>query len=271
MAVISILCSSYNHEAFLPRALDSVRAQTYTDWELIIVNDASTDGSNAILDRYSRLDPRIHLVQNATHRPVPENLNTALDVARGEYVARIDSDDFWTDRSKLAQQLRYFRSATATALVGTWASAVDSSGKILYPLNYPTDDLAIRRWLLLRNPFVSSSILMRTELARRCGGFNPCEETFEDYGLWLRLGTHGLLANLPVYMVGYRVVSSGLTWSKNNIQLRGSLSLIRSFRANYPNYHIAATKWYLHVYLASFIGAGGLTRLRQLIDANNRG
>ncbi|HWF09187.1 MAG TPA: glycosyltransferase family A protein [Bryobacteraceae bacterium] len=264
--MVSILCSTYNHEAFLASALDSVRAQTHTDWELIIVNDASTDGTDAILDRYSRLDRRIKVVHNTSHRPVPENLNRALELARGDYIARIDSDDFWTDPRKLDWQLDHFRKFPALALVGTWANAVDESGKVIYKLDSPVEDEAIRRWILLRNPFVSSSIVMKTDLARQCGGFHPREETYEDYGLWLRLGSLGSLANMPVYMVGYRLIASGLTWTKNEIQLRGSLRLVRKFRDRYPHHRIAAIKWRLHVHIARWIGAGGLSGLRRLLD-----
>ncbi len=109
LPIVSIIMPTYNRADLLPRAIDSVLRQSYQDWELIVVNDASTDGTKDVLERYAKRDGRIMPVNNEKNEyrqfGIANTLNKAFKMARGRYIARLDDDDYWMDEGKLAKQV----------------------------------------------------------------------------------------------------------------------------------------------------------------------
>ena len=135
MPKVTIIMSSYNNAVYLPDALESALGQSFNDWELLVVNDNSSDGTKDILETYKNKDSRIIIWTNQTNQGLTKNLNTALDKAQGEYIARLDSDDIWSDKQKLEKQVDFLNKNPNCCLVGTWAQAFGGKGKKLFTIS----------------------------------------------------------------------------------------------------------------------------------------
>lgn len=243
MPKVSVILPAYNGEKYIERAILSVLAQNYTDWELVAVNDGSVDGTLEILEKFKNKESRLKIIIHEKNSGLIVSLNDALAVSGGEYIARIDCDDVWSSQDKLKKQVEFLDQHQDYGLVGTWAEFTDMQGKHLKDYKLPTKDAGIRSQILLRNCIVHSSILARKNILISCGGYSPLEKHVEDYGLWLRMGLRCRLANLPEFMVKYGVNESGITRTKNAEQIGRILELIEKFGQNYPNYHLGVLKW----------------------------
>ncbi len=248
--------STYNDAEFLPEAMQSVLGQSFNDFEFLIVDDNSSDTTKNILADYQVKDPRIIFWSNPVNQGLTKNLNAALAKARGEFMARLDSDDAWLDKNKLKKQLDFLDKNPNYCLVGCWAEVCGPKNKKLYDLKYPAGDGEIREQLLVRNCFVHSGILARTNAVKEAGVYGAGRQYIEDYALWLELGKRYKFGNIPEIMVSYRVNDLGITRTKNKEQIKAVLSLIKEYRNAYPNYALALLKWSLQ-YALSFVGLTG--------------
>lgn len=264
---VSIIMSTYNNAAFLPGAFESVLGQSFAAWELLVINDNSSDSTKDILETFKNRDGRIIIWSNQANQGLTKNLNSGLSRATGDYIARIDSDDVWSDPHKLQKQVDFLNENPSYGLVGSWAEAFASGNKKSFTLRYPTVDNKIREELLLHNCFVHSSILARKANILAVGGYDLNWQYIEDYALWMKLGLGAKFANLPEIMVRYRVSSHGITGTKNKEQIRNALSLIKRYKRNYPRFYAGFFKWSLQ-YVLSFIG---LTKVTIFLNKINHG
>src|SRR3989344_1436560 len=144
---ISIVMPTYNRAHLVGRAIESVISQTFQDWELIVIDDASTDGTLEMLHGWRNKDPRIVVIHNAVNQypDISKTLNQGLAVARGKYIARVDDDDYWIAPEKLEKQIAFLETHTDHVLVGTGVIVVDDAGNERYRYLKREDDAAIRR------------------------------------------------------------------------------------------------------------------------------
>src|ERR1700692_2777270 len=182
---------------------ESVLAQTFADWELLVIDDGSTDETPDILCSYHSPDRR-----GLVMRQAPEGLIAALNrgwaAATAPLIARLDADDSTLPR-RLERQVQYMEQHPQTALLGTWAMAIDESNRpSRRQLRPPTDRAALATTLARTNPYIHSSVMLRTEAARAVGGYRRAFEGAEDYDLWLRLADNHDIAILPEVLVRYR-------------------------------------------------------------------
>lgn len=229
--LVSITMVTHNRGTYIAAAIESVLAQTYKDWELIIVDDGSTDDTESIVRAHD--DARIRYVRHAMNQGVHAARAEALELARGTYIAVLDSDDLWQDPEKLATQVAFLEAHPDHAIVGTFIHAIDADGTLIRKGTYHTDDRSIRKNILLRNQFAHSSVLVRADMVRAAGGYQKVP-LGEDLDLFLRLGLQGKFANLPVSMASYRVHNAGLS-RDGALMARSVLGFIRTYRAHYPN------------------------------------
>lgn len=255
MSQVSIILPVHNGGRDLPAAVQSVFGQSLADWELIIVNDGSTDNTSGIISQLQNRDSRVALISHPQNLGLVKSLNDAVAAARGEFLARLDADDIWIDREKLAGQVLFLEQHPDCNLVGTWARVANTPGKKLYDFRPPCLDIKIRKEILLHNCFVHSSAVVRKKALLKAGGYRTEDLHVEDYALWLRLGLMGELANLPEVMVEYRFNEQGITKTKNRFQILANLRLIKQYRGFYPNYFWASLKWRLQLW-----GAGPVFR-----------
>lgn len=200
---VSVVLPAWNAERTIARAVESVRAQTWTDWELIVVDDGSTDGTRDTLDRMARQEPRLRVLE-AEHAGVATAANTAMTMARGEFIARMDADDV-SHPERLAEQVA-FLARPENAAIGVVGSLVEFGGDRVahagYALHVDWSNTLVRPEAIALNrfieqPVVNPSVMLRRELVARHGGF--LDGNFpEDYELWLRwLDAGVVIAKVP--------------------------------------------------------------------------
>ena len=235
---ITILLPTYNRADSLPRAIDSVFAQMLKDWELIIVDDSSTDGTAAILDEAARRDPRVRVIRNAhsdyASVGITKVLNQGLAVARGKYIARLDDDDYWIDDRKLEKQAAYLDAHPDCMVVGGGVVVVDGKGHERYRYFKKEADGEIRKTALAANPFSHTTVMFRTEVARACGGYRA--RYAEDWDLWLSMGMRGKLYNFREYFTAYTMNDLNKSFLHQRAQTRCILQFVARHRREYPNF-----------------------------------
>ena len=201
MPRVTVLMPVYNGERYLREAIDSILAQTFTDFEFIIVDDGSTDETPTILNGYT--DPRIVRLRNQTNVGLVESLNRGLAAARGEYIARQDADDVSLPQ-RLEKQLDFLESHPDVGLVGTTFAIVNSCGVILGIPSVPTQNGDIQERLLCANNFCHGSVMFRRKCLEVVGAYRADLFPAEDYDLWLRIGEHFQVANLSDVLYQWR-------------------------------------------------------------------
>lgn len=205
--LVSIIMSAYNAEETLVEALESIYRQTHTNWELIVCDDASGDGTYKILSSAAAASDgmRVVVLRNRTNRRLAYSLNRCLEIASGEYVARMDADDV-SAPNRIERQLAYLSEHPGVDLVGSWMRRFDASG--LGDLVQPASD-APDRWTMATSqtvPFCHATILARRSVFAEVGGYTVAWRTAraEDLDLWFKFFAAGLVGrNLPepLYLV----------------------------------------------------------------------
>ena len=237
--LVSILLPSYNGVSRIRGAIKSVLDQSYVGWELLVLDDGSKDNLKGVVEGFTKNEPRIRYIKNDINLGIQKTLNKGLKEARGEYIARIDDDDAWADKDKLKKQIEFLEKNKDYVLVGTGVIEVDEKGKELFRYLVPESDKEIRNKILGKNCFVHSSVVIRKTSVMNLGGYSESVETFhiEDYDLWLKLGTVGELANLPLYAVLFTAREDSIS-SRNKVdQFKKILKLIKNYKNTYPHYY----------------------------------
>ncbi len=235
---VSIVLPTYNRARLLSRAIESIRNQTFTDWELILIDDASTDSTPAVISEYEKLDSRIKSLRNAQNRypDISAILNQGIAMAAGTYIARLDDDDWWNDVNKLKEQVVFLQSHPDHIAVGTGTIVVDASDKELFRYLKHESDEQIRRSAFFANPFSHTSVLFRADAARGVGNYGAWRFA-EDWDLWLRLGKIGKLHNLQTYSMTYLLNQQNKSFVHQRPQARMLLKLLRAHKGEYPRYY----------------------------------
>lgn len=201
MSAISVLMPVRDGERFVGEAIDSVLAQTFADFELIVVDDASTDGTPAVLDTVA--DARVRVVRNETPRGIAGSLNRALDLAGGRFVARADADDV-NRPQRFARQLAFLAAHPEVALCGTWIRMFSEGWQ--RDRRMETDPARMRCALLMYNVLSHPTAMWRRDAFERHGlRYDATLRTAEDYDLWSRASHRVTLGNVPEVLMHYRV------------------------------------------------------------------
>ena len=243
MPKITIILSTLNRINSVLIAISSVQNQTLTNYEFIIVDDGSTDGTYEILYEVAILDKRIKLFYNSVNMGLQKSLNFALAIAKGDYIARIDDDDEWIDRNKLKNQYNFLCRNPDYLLIGT-AFTYDSVNFI-----NPTSDEQIRKNILFRCPFHHSSVLFVRRHSSINVSYNEQLLYAEDWELWLRIGLVGKMTNLSDVSVK---VSLGKNLSEANFltQFENNYKFIKKYSKFYPYRYLAIL--YHHIIVSFF-------------------
>lgn len=202
--LLSVLMPVYNSEKYLAAAVQSILTQTFTDFELIVVDDGSTDTSPQILRKFAHADQRVRLISRPNTGYVVA-LNEALALARGQLIARMDGDDVCAPH-RFAVQIDYLRANPDCVLVGSQVITMDEDGDLIGPMpdiafgHEQIDQALINRgW-----PIVHPSVMMRSDALRRVGGYHAEYCPNEDHDLFLKLAEIGRIENLPQPLFYYR-------------------------------------------------------------------
>ncbi len=209
--LVSVVMSVYNGEQYLREAIDSILSQTFTDFEFIIINDGSTDGTLKIIKSYK--DPRIVLISRE-NRGLVSSLNEGIEKARGKYVARQDADDVSLPE-RLKKQLEYLRTNTKCGVVGSRIREINETGKPYYRvvLSNELPNKSLEMALYYCNPLAHGTVLMRTDVVRSLGGYRKQYWPAEDYDLWVRAARVNRIAVIDEVLYLYRFNEQGISLS----------------------------------------------------------
>ena len=222
---ISVILPVYNAEAYVREAVESILAQTFMDFELIIINDGSTDGSGAILRELAARDARIVLVERPNDGYVSA-LNKGLEMARADLIARMDADDVSMPERFALQYARMIQEPEL-AVLGSFIRVMDKVGNIIRLREYPLTPKEAAHHVERDCPVGHPTVMMRRDAVLKAGGYRKAFSHAEDYELWLRMSDLGYaMANLPQPLLNYRVHGANVTevhWEAN----RRSFTLAR--------------------------------------------
>jgi hypothetical protein len=200
---VSVVLPVYNSEPYLAEALDSILRQTFDDFELIAVYDASTDNSRTRLEDAARRDSRVRVV-DGPGRGLVDALNLGLERARGEFIARMDADDV-SQSTRFARQVEYLRANPQIAVVGSAITLIDAAGRVMREIDYPLTPAEVDRFLIeTGSALAHPAVMARRDAMLSVGGYRSLFQHAEDYDLWLRLAERHSLANLPERLLRYR-------------------------------------------------------------------
>jgi len=205
MTSVDVLLPVRNGAPYLRDAIESILAQSFKDFRLLIIDDGSTDETPAIAAAFADHDPRIVLVtSNGTG--LIDALNLGIARSTSPLIARMDADDLALP-NRFERQIGYLQTHPNVDVVGSWVQPIDLNNQDLgSETRYPTGPDEIRSCLFSgQNPIANPSILMRRTAIEKVGGYRKPMQTAEDFDLWLRVADIGDLANLPEVLLRYRV------------------------------------------------------------------
>lgn len=209
--LISIVMPVYNAGDFLEEAIKSLQNQTYQNWELIAVDNRSTDNSWEILQESARNDKRIKVFRNDENQGVAHTANLALTKIKGDFVARMDADDIslpW----RLEKQIKFLQNHSDVVAVGGQCEVIDKYGEIIGEKRFPTDDLDIKKMMFYSIPLQQPTMMVnRKLLPNSFVWYEDNLDVAEEVELLFRLFQHGEIRNLPETILWYRVHDSNVS------------------------------------------------------------
>lgn len=234
MPRVSVIIPVYNGARYLRYALESILEQTYRDFEIVVINDGSTDESESVVRSYN--DPRINL-HTQQNIGLTRTLNRLIELANGAYLARMDQDD-WSHPERLQIQVEFLQNHTEVKMCGSWIQAIDVKNNLVYSHKYPVTNHAIHEEMLLSNPFAHGSIMVR----KGPDVYYRTEyDDAEDMDHWARLCETHVVANLPHFLYHWRVNPEGMTHTRLQTQQSTSQRILERYRSYYLS-HFAQRK-----------------------------
>jgi len=209
MVKVSIVVPVYNCSDYLQRTMDSLAAQTFQDFEIILIEDGSYDSSKSLVQVYSQI-PNIKVIWHEKNQGLANSLNDGLVMAVGEYCAIMHSDDLSLPE-RIEKGVLYLDSHPNVALVGAWCQNIDIGDKpmrdgwwLRQVKRIPDDPKIIRDKLLEMNCLIHTSVMFRKEMLTKTGYYSQSAVPSEDYDLWLRVAEHYDIGIIPQVLVQYR-------------------------------------------------------------------
>lgn len=225
---VTVLMTVYNGEKFLAEAIDGILNQTFRDFEFLIINDGSTDGSREIIKSYE--DPRINLVDNETNIGLTASLNRGLSLAGGEYIARQDADDISLP-GRLEKQISILERNLEIALLGSWYLEIDESGNPLREYKLPCEPLQISWDSIFYCSF--STVVFRRELVlNNVGSYDESFRYAQDWELYSKIARTHTAVNIGECLVKYRLHSRSMTDTYGSV-VQSEIDKVRTMNIGY--------------------------------------
>lgn len=209
MPAISVILSVYNHQIHIKKCIQSILEQSYKDWELIIVDDGSTDNSLNELINFEKLDKRIKLVKNEKNQGLPKSLNHAISISNGEFIIRVDADDICLEkRFEILYKSITSEENTKVDVLGSNAYFINNQSEIIGESIMPINTENFKKEIYKRNPFIHSSVIIRKSFLLKNSLYDDNFVKAQDYDLWLRGFKYDNYKNLDVILLKYRYLNS---------------------------------------------------------------
>ena len=243
---VSVLLPVFNAEHFLKEAINSVLEQTYRDFELIIIDDGSRDGSSAIIKSFH--DRRIIFRGHDKNMGIVSTLNEGLNLSRGKYIVRMDADDISLP-SRIMMQVRFMETHPKVGICGTWIEVFGANQYIWSP---PVSHDEIKVKLFAESALAHPSVCIRRDILQKYSlSYDPTFQYVEDYHLWVKMSRVTKLANIPRVLLKYRIHPSqigrlqSLTQSKSTEIIK--IDLLKELNSNVTRkdlrLHLKAMSW----------------------------
>lgn len=222
--LISVILPVFNGARYLHQAVQSILDQSYPDFELIIINDGSTDQTKTILNSFT--DSRIKVITNPNNQGIVNSLNQGIKMAVGQYIARMDADDI-SARDRFKKQREFLEHNSEYILVGSFTEVIDHIGKMLYSIEQPTRDQAIKSTLKRGSCIAHGSMMVRKHAIEAIGGYSTDSAVAhaEDYDLLVRLTGQGKFSNLPEYLYQYREHQASISAREMQTQIASTTTI----------------------------------------------
>lgn len=230
---------TFNRPNFIGVAIESIIAQRIPDWELHVVHDGPNEEIPAIMQEWVKRDSRIQYHRRLQPGNIAEATNFGLARARGEYIAVLDDDDYWSTPEKLTKQIAFLDTNTDHACCGGGVIVIDPTGREQMRYLKPEHDAAIKHRVLMVNPIAHSTTLYRRDAAVAVGGYDEGLAGFQDWDLWLKMGKIGKLYNFPEYFLNYRVWTGSGSFSQSRRNTQSALTITRRYRHDYAAFYLA--------------------------------
>lgn len=244
-SLISVVMPVYNGEKYLREAIESILNQTYQNFEFLIINDGSTDASEEIIRSFS--DSRIVYLQNDKNRGLVYTLNYGINVAKGEYIARMDADDI-SEPTRFERQLEVFLNDQEIGICGTWAKIIGS--EIAFKVE--TEHEKIKCKLLFGNQFIHSSIMFNKALLDKSGiKYEENDFPAEDFAFWIKLSQSVKMLNISQCLLDYRIHPSQISTASSERQKQRTNELQIQQISKFLNYEPSINEKKIHLLLAN--------------------
>ncbi len=227
---VSVVMAVHNGEPFVIQAIESILRQTIADFELIVVDDASTDNTPHILQAFKERDTRVVVLRHKERQERSKSRNEAILAARGKYIAIMDADDI-SMPLRLERQLEHMEANPHLVLCGVWAFEISPNNEIIGALCPPVKDEDLRKLMYKTTPFVHSGVMFRRNALLRTSLYDHTLTQAEDFDLYMRVCKQGKLAVIPEFLVFHRI-----DWNrekKSNLRRR-----IQSVKVHYKWYRV---------------------------------
>lgn len=219
--LVSVVMPIYNAQRYLIEAVDSILSQTFENFELILINDASTDNTLQIINKYKRKDKRIIVINNKQNLRMAESLNIAIGQTKSDIIARMDQDDISLP-NRLEVQYAFLQKHPNVTVIGNNIIIIDEQDKIIGIRTYPTDSIGLKKIMFRYSPFAHPTVMFRKNTFKKMGGYRNEKHPCEDIDLWFRLGKNHTFASIPSFLLKYRVsINSGSHQNLTHTEILG--------------------------------------------------
>lgn len=230
--LVSVIMPAYNAERYIAEAIQSILDQTYSRFELIIINDCSQDHTLDVVKRFALKDKRIKVFSNDENLKLSKSLNRGIRESRGKYIARMDADDVSLP-TRLEEQVIYMEEHPDVGILGAPMNIVNEKGDLIGKREYLKKDADIRKKIFYFSPFCHPVIMLRKSVLNKSGLYDHYYNPAEDYDLYFRVGKYSKFANLSVPLINYRVIENSMTTGGMKRMERKTIEIRKKYFQDY--------------------------------------
>jgi glycosyltransferase involved in cell wall biosynthesis len=230
---VSIVMLTFNRPQLICRAIESIVAQSFSDWELIVVQDGNNQQILDIMAEWSAREPRIRHFNRQQGGNIANATNFAVARSEAEFIAVLDDDDYWPDSRKLEKQVGFLTEHPEYVCCGGAVQVIDGEGEAQFSYAKPEQHEAIVKNALFVNPIAHSSSMYRRSALLQVGGYDESLAGFQDWDVWLKFGQVGKLYNFPETFLCYTLWEGGGSFKDRKKNTRCSIAIVRRHRKDY--------------------------------------
>jgi glycosyltransferase involved in cell wall biosynthesis len=238
--LISVLMPAYNADRYVAKSIESILNQTHANFELLIIDDCSTDRTWEIISSFAEKDSRVKIIRNQANAGISANRNKLIALSKGKYIAWQDADDI-SKSYRLEKQLSFLLNNPGVGMVGGYLEFFDGE-KSLYVRKYETDDEILKKNMFRQSPMAQPTVMVRKEALEKAGMFDEQLGQAEDLDLAYRIGNRYKWANIPEVLLKYRFHPASISNKNIRDNIRDTL-MIRKKAAREYGYKMSITDY----------------------------